>query len=213
MKHSRHVIEPLVITTTAHSAFEKVFLDVVGPLDRDIDDNKYLLTIQCELSKFIEAYPLKNKETVTIARTFVNNFILRFGVPKIIATDRGSEFISSTMTEICKLLQIEKINSTAYHHESIGALENSHKHLGSFLRIVCDKYPDTWSYWIPYWCFTYNNTVHSSTKYTPYELVFGKPSELPCRISSCIKPLYNPDDYNLELKYRLHVAQNDTREN
>lgn len=213
MKYSRNIVEPLVITTTATSAFDKIFLDLVGPLDRDIDDNKYILTLQCDLSKFVEAYPLKNKESVSIAKALVNNFILRFGIPKTIVTDRGTEFTATTMTEVCNLLNIDKLHSTAYHHETIGSLENAHKHLGFFLRIQCDHHPDTWSQWLPFWCFTYNNTVHSSTKYTPFELVFGKQSELPCRISSRVEPLYNPDDYCLDLKYRLQVAHRDAQEN
>lgn len=213
MKHSRHIREPMVITTTASYALEKVFLDVVGPLDIDLEDNKYILTLQCELSKFVEAYPLRNKETVSIAKSFVNNFILRFGIPKVITTDRGTEFMSETMEQVCKLLNIEKLNSTAYHHQTIGSLENAHKHLGPFLRIQCDNHPETWSQWLPFWCFTYNNTVHSSTKYAPYELVFGKPCEMPTRIFSNIEPLYNPDNYSSELKYRLQVANKDAREN
>lgn len=212
MKHARPTIEPMVVTTTATSALEKIFLDLVGPLDKDIDGNIYILTLQCELSKYIEAYPLVNKETKTIAQAFVKNFILRFGIPKYIATDRGTEFMSSTMTEVCKLLGIEKLNSTAYHHQTIGSLENAHKHLGAFLRIQCDKHPETWSHWLPYWCFSYNNTVHTATKYAPYELVFGKHCEIPSRLSNDIEPLYNIDNYSLELRYRLQVAQKEARE-
>lgn len=212
-KYSQKTKEPMVITTTATYAFEKVFLDLVGPLDKDIDNNNYILTLQCELTKFVEAYPLNNKETVTVARAFVNNFILRFGIPKIIASDKGTEFMSSTMTEVCKLLKIEKLNSTSYHHQSIGSLENTHKHLNSFLRIQCDNYSETWSHWLPFWCFTFNNTVHTSTKYAPFELVFGKPCDIPNRLSKCVEPLYNPNNYSLELKYRLQTANRDARNN
>lgn len=213
MKYSRTTKEPMVVTTTATSAFEKVFIDIVGPLDTDSDGYTYILTVQCELSKYVEAYPLHRKDTVSVARALVNNFILRYGIPKIIASDRGTEFISSTMEEVCKLLQIEKIHSTAYHHESIGALENTHKHLAAFLRIQCDEHPETWSQWLQFWCFSFNTVIHSETKYSPYELVFGKPCNLPSNLKNCIEPLYNPYDYALELKYRLQVAQNDARKN
>lgn len=213
MKHTRNTIQPMVVTTTATSAFEKIFVDIVGPLDKDLEGNSYILSVQCDLSKFVEAYPLPNKETKTVARALVNNFILRYGIFKALLTDRGTEFMSSTMIEICKLLEIEKLNSTSYHHQTIGSLENSHKHLGVFLRTQCDNHPEAWSQWLPFWCFTYNNTVHSITKYTPYELVFGKPSNIPCRVSNTVEPLYNPDDYCLELKYRLQVACRDAREN
>lgn len=213
MKHSRNTKEPMVVTTTATTALEKIYLDLVGPLDRDLEGNTFILTLQCELSKFIEAYPLRNKESISVARAFVDNFILRFGVPKTIATDRGREFISTTMSEVCNILGIEKLHSTAYHHESIGSLENAHKHLGSYLRIQCDKHPETWSHWLQFWCFSFNNTVHTSTNYTPFELVFGRSCKLPSRIDSEVKPLYNPDNYSLELKYRLEVALKDAREN
>lgn len=113
--------------------------------------------------------------------------------------------MSSTMTEICKLLQINKLNSTVYHHETIGSLENSHKHLGAFLRIQCDKHPEAWSYWLPYWCFSYNNTVHTTTKYAPFELVFGKNCEIPSRVNNNIEPLYNVDSYSLYSKVKRKV--------
>lgn len=213
MKQCKYIKEPMEITTTALHAFDKIFMDIVGPLDKDLEGNCYILTIQCELTKFVEAYPLKNKETVSIATELVRNFILRFGVPNTIATDRGAEFVSSTMEQVCKLLQIEKITSTAYHHQSIGALENSHKNLNAFLRIQCNGQKDTWSQWLPFWCYTFNNTVHTETKYTPFELVFGRQSKLLCRVSQYIEPLYNPDDYSLDLKYRLQVAHQDARKN
>lgn len=213
MKYSKHIKEPMVITTTSTYAFEKIFLDIVGPIEEDYSGYKYILTIQCELSKFIEAYPLKNKESETVARNFVNNFILRYSIPKIIATDRGSEFMSSVMTDVCKLLEIDKLNSTSYHHQSIGALENTHKNLGAFLRIQCDGHPETWSHWLPFWCYTYNNTVHSATKYTPFELVFGRTSNLPKITEEDVQPLYNPDYYPFELRYRLQVAHSDARNN
>lgn len=213
MKHCRYVKAPMEITTTASHAFEKVYLDVVGPLDKDIEGNRYILTLQCELTKFVEAYPLKTKETVSIAQSFVSNFILRYSVPNTIATDRGTEFVSSVMEQVCKLLGINKLTSTSYHHQSIGALENTHKNLGAFLRIQSNGQKDTWSQWLPFWCYSFNNTVHTETKYTPFELVFGRPSIIPSRISQYIEPLYNPENYPLDLKYRLQVAHKDARNN
>ncbi|KAB0790765.1 hypothetical protein PPYR_15500 [Photinus pyralis] len=201
----------MTITSTANSAFEKIYLDIVGPLDKDENDFVYILTLQCELSKFVEAYPLKSKDAVTVARSFVENFILRYGIPKEIATDQGSEFISTTMREICKLLQINIVHSTAYHHESIGALENSHKVLNAYLRIQTQNQKTAWSSWIPYYCFSYNTTVHSETRYTPFELVFGKVCAIPNNLSE-MEPLYNYDNYLLEFKYRLQKAQADARD-
>lgn len=214
-KYSTHNIkQPMEITTTAHSAFEKIYIDLVGPLDRDNYNYSYILTLQCELTKYIEAYPLVTKRTEDVAKALVNNFILRYGVPKVIATDRGTEFLSSTFKEVCKLLNIKQLNSTAYHHQSIGALENTHKHLNSYLRIQTDNHPETWSTWLPFWSFCYNTSVHSSTKYTPYELVFGKKCSLPSNFTNMkVDPLYNYDYYPFELKFRLQTTLKEARDN
>ncbi|KAH9632155.1 hypothetical protein HF086_006589, partial [Spodoptera exigua] len=212
-KYSRYTKEPMTITTTATEAFQKIFMDVVGPLERDEENFSYILTIQCELTKYIEAYPMKTKSTKEVAEKFVNNFILRFGIPEIIATDRGTEFISTTFQEVCNLLHINKLTSTAYHHQSIGALENSHKSLGTYLRIQTDNHSGHWSKWIAYWCFAYNTSVHTETKFTPFELVFGKQANLPSNLTIHPEPIYNHESYPLKLKYRLQLSQTEAREN
>jgi lipoate-protein ligase A len=77
-KYTCHTKEPMVITTTANSAFDKIYLDLVGPLDKDSYSYSYILTLQCELSKYVEAYPLVSKTTAEVAKALVNNFILRY---------------------------------------------------------------------------------------------------------------------------------------
>ena len=44
--------EPMVITTTANRAFEKIYLDVVGPLPKSHKGNSFILTLQDDLTKF-----------------------------------------------------------------------------------------------------------------------------------------------------------------
>lgn len=212
-KYTTHIKQPMEITSTANSAFEKIFLDIVGPLDRDDYNYTYILTIQCELTKYVEAFPLHNKSSAEMANCFVNNFILKYGLPSVIATDRGTEFTSQLFKEVCTLLKINKLTSTAYHHQSIGALENTHKSLNAYLRIQTDNNPHDWSSWLPFWTFSYNTTTHSETKYTPYELVFGKRCILPSNLTNKVDPLYNFDDYPKELKFRLQMSQQDARKN
>lgn len=213
-KYSTPIKEPMVITTTATYGFEKVFLDLCGPLQNDDDGYSYILTLQCELTKFVEAYPLFSKRSEEVAKSLVNNFILRYGVPRQIASDRGTEFLSSIFKEVSTLLDIEQLNSTAYHHQSIGALENTHKHLAAFLRIQTDKHPETWSSWLPFWCFSFNTSVHTETNYTPFELVYGRKCKLPSNLSGdIVQPLYNHESYPKELKYRLQLSQKEARDN
>ena len=83
----------MLITDTSYSAFEKVSMDIVGPLPITSQQNSYILTIH--LTKFSLAIPLKSSTAISVADAFLEFFICTFGAPKAILTDRGSNFISN----------------------------------------------------------------------------------------------------------------------
>ena len=140
---------------------------------------EYILTTQCDLTKFVTSTPISDKRADTVARALMEKVILKYGVPQSICTDRGTEFMAKIFEELCIELNIQKLNSTAYHHETIWALENSHKMLGNFLRIYCNGDPLAWKDWVQFYDFAYNNTVHSATGYTQFYLVYGRQSNVP----------------------------------
>jgi len=94
--------------------------------------NKYILTFQDDLSQFIVAIPIPQPEAETIAKDFVLNIVLKFGAPAQILTDEGSNFLSDLLKNMCKLLKIKK--GIAFHPESNGSLERSHRVLAKYLR-------------------------------------------------------------------------------
>ena len=57
----------------------------------------------------------------------VDQFICRFGVPKIIRSDQGAQFESLLFEEMCELLGIEKTRATAFHPASDGLVERTHR--------------------------------------------------------------------------------------
>jgi len=68
VKIIKYVKEQYVETDTPDTAFETISIDLVGPL-RPSFGYKYILTIQCELTKFVEAFPIETKEAYTVAKT------------------------------------------------------------------------------------------------------------------------------------------------
>jgi hypothetical protein len=59
------------ITTTANQPFAKCCLDIVGPLPKTKKGNKYILTFQDELSKFLVGIPLPRQDAETVTKEFV----------------------------------------------------------------------------------------------------------------------------------------------
>jgi Integrase zinc binding domain len=66
-KHSLPAREPMVVTTTSTEAMSKIFMDIVGSIVTDAGGYSYILTMQCELAKYVVAVPLANKDAQTVA--------------------------------------------------------------------------------------------------------------------------------------------------
>ena len=66
-----------------------------------------------------EAVALASIDTVTVAEALVKTFS-RVGLSKEVLCDNGSQFVSSTMTEVARLLSIHQVQSSPYHPMAIG---------------------------------------------------------------------------------------------
>lgn len=203
----------MVITTSSKKPFERIALDIVGPLQTSESNNQYILTFQDDLTRFIQAVPIPNQEVSTIAEAYVRKFICVFGTPKVLLTDQGSNFLSELFKNVCKLFKIKKNQTSPYHPQSNGALERSHRSLGDYLRSYATQDPDNWDKWLEYATFCYNTTPHSSTNFTPCEILFGFKAEIPSSLTGAIEPVYNYDDYVIELKARLQNCYAIVRQN
>lgn len=208
-KQTKHIKEPLTLTDTPNNSFEVISIDTVGPL-RISNDYRYILTMQCELTKFVVAHPMPTKDALTTAKTLVEQFILKYGQFKVLKSDRGTEFINETMRNICSLLNIKQIFATPYHHETLGSVERNHRVLNEFLLTTANDYE--WDKWIPYFTFAYNTAPHIDTGYSPYELVYGKLPSLPSDIVDNNTKFYNYDDYAQELRLKLQFTLKRARE-
>lgn len=189
----QHTKEPQIITTTPSKPFEIITIDTVGPLPKTNNGNRYAITIQCELTKYIVLAPIQNKEANTTARAIVDNFILIYGNFLEIKTD---QYNNEVLSQICKQLKIKQTFATAYHPQTIGALERNHRCLNEYLRCFVNEHQSDWDDWLKYYQFNYNTTPHTIHGYTPYELVFGVKANLPhSNNQRNLDPVYNLEAY------------------
>lgn len=210
-KVTKHTREQLTQTTTPPKAMDTVSVDTIGPYEVSEKGNKFAITAQCDLTKYLILIPVPNKESRTVAQAIVEHIILVYGPIRILRHDQGTEYMSETIREILKLLHIEQRPSTAYHPQTIGGLERSHRVLNEYLRTYLGEAKYTWDKWLPYFQYCYNTTPHTSHNYTPFELLFGRLGSLPNSLTGTIDPLYNADDYSKEIKYRLQLTWNRAR--
>lgn len=62
--------------------------------------------------------PIQNQEATTVTKEFTTKIVLEYGIPDIILTDQGTNFVSELFKNVCILLQIKKIQTTTYQPEN-----------------------------------------------------------------------------------------------
>ena len=131
--------------------------------------------------------------------------------PQTLQTDQGANFVSEVFRNTCGILKSNKIQSTAFHPASQGSIERSHRVLAECFRHYVSEDQTNWDSWVPF--ATYNTTEHSATGFTPFELLFGRPSTLPFALKKPPELHYNYDDYASDLKGRLQTVHQRAHKN
>ena len=152
--------------------FQRVAIDIVGPLPRTKRGNKYVLTIMDHATRYPEAVPLKRIDAATVAEELCTVFT-RLGLPSEILSDQGSNFLSDLMTQVTEILGITRLKTSPYHPQTNGMLERFHLTLKSMVRKTADDKRE-WDTCLPYVCFAFRDAIHSSTGFTPFQLLFGR---------------------------------------
>jgi hypothetical protein len=115
---------------------------------------------------------------------------------------------------VCKLLKIKRLKTTAYRPQSNGGLERTHRVLVEYLRCYILEDQSDWDKWLPYATFVFNTTPHSSTGFTPHELLFGRKPNIPGMLQKETPEIqYTYDNYVKELQARLQSSYEIARSN
>ena len=67
------------------------------------------------LTKWVEVVAISDQKAETIARMFVEHVVCRHGAPQELLSDRGANFLSDLVLEVCKLFDVQKLNTSGYH--------------------------------------------------------------------------------------------------
>ena len=177
--------------------FKVVSVDIVGPIEpRATDGSRYILTMVDHATRYPEAAPLKNIETVTVAEALMG-FFSRLGIPGTIHSDRGTQFTSEMMAEVKRLLRVGSSYTTPYHAMGNGLVERFNGTLKRMLRKMCVEQPQEWSRYINPVLFAYREVPQASTRFSPFELLYGRTVKGPLHV---LKNLWEGEDCAPETK-------------
>ena len=152
--------------------------------------NRYVLVMVDCFSRWTEACPLPDKTAISVADAFFSNIVCRFGMPSVIHSDQGREFENKVMHELCILGGSHKTKTTPYHPESDGLVERFNRTLLMMLAMFVGEHKDDCDDLLPPVMMAYRLSVHESTGFSPYRLMFGEECMLPMDIGL---PRQQPD--------------------
>lgn len=142
------------------------------PKDKNGYDNVFVIVDR--LGKRAFSLPCTREATAeTAAKLYYQNPWRIYGTPETVTSDRGPQFISAFMDELCKLTGVKQKLSTAYHPQTDGNTEILNQYIDQRLRPFINHFQDNWADLLPAMDFAQAILPHESTGLSPYELELG----------------------------------------
>ena len=164
-------------------------------------------------SKYTELSAIHDKRAETVAKSFFEHWICRHGVPRVIVSDRGKEFLNSVMKELCEFMGITHDATSSYHPQSNAQAETYNKTMIRYLGGMLENNETLdWEELLPAMMFCYNTHVHRATKESPFFLTYLHSPRLPYFNLSNPRKLYK-DDYLSEAFENMRLSFSHVRDN
>ena len=200
----------------ASRPFEVLSMDFLK-LDQSKHGYQKVLVVMDVFTKYAFAFPTKNELATTVAKLLVDNIFNVFGIPHKLHSDRGRNFESDVIAQLCNLYGIKKVFTCPYSPQSNALPERFNQTIINMVGTLTEQQRMEWQKHLPHLVTIYNNTPHASTNLTPFELVFGRKSRLPIDVMLGTTPedkdFPNLRQYIKDLKSRLEVSWQIARDN
>uniref|UniRef100_A0A1I7YGE5 RNA-directed DNA polymerase n=1 Tax=Steinernema glaseri TaxID=37863 RepID=A0A1I7YGE5_9BILA len=178
--HPSHVpTEPLYQPQLPTEPFEHIHTDILGPLPKTPAGNVYILTAVDSLSKFAFALPIPDQTARTVALALLRNVFTKFGFPKRLTSDQGRQYVSDLFETLMGFGAIRHITTSAYHPQANGLAEGLNKVIANSLSAYVSSTGNDWDEYIDLTMFALNSSIHSSTRDSPFHMMFLRDARLP----------------------------------
>ena len=203
-KVQRHVSAPLEHCQIPDRRFQRIHVDIVGPLPMS-QGATYLFTIVDRYTRWPEAIPMSDATATTCARALLSHHIAQFGVPSDITSDRGPQFTSNLWTALSKALGAQIHRTTAYHPQANGMVERFHRQLKAALKARLTG--SNWVDELPLVLLGLRSAPKEDLGCAPSELVYGTTIRLPGEFFQATTPGAEPGVSDLLRHLRTTMAR------
>lgn len=184
----------LLQTVCSNRRFEIVAVDLFGPLPTTPQGNQWILIVEDLCSRWTELFPLKIASAQNCALTLLNEVFLRYGIPRRLHSDNGTQFISAVMQKLTYCLGIRQSFTPVYHPEA-NPVERKNRDLKVQLSICVGKDHTTWDLKLPSIRFAINTVKCATTGYSAAYLTFGRELRTPIEVQNDLKAIVRAEHF------------------
>ena len=185
-----------------------VSIDILGALKKTKRGNRWILVMTDRFTKLTQVVPMKKITAQHVAIAFVEHWVFKYGPPKTLLSDNGSNFASKLFQRMCSYIGVANMYTSTYHPQTNGQVERYNRTILAMLRNYVNEHQDDWDEYVTALTYAYNTSVHRSTGTTPFDLVLSHP---PARFTlhyDVGEPRYDPNSKKSREDYirRLEMA-------
>lgn len=152
--------------------WKRLHLDFVGPVEKTMNGNEYILTIIDAFSKYAFAFAVKNADAKTVIEKLEKIFLF-IGIPEEIYTDNGKHFTAEVVDDICKIFNLKHYCTSSYNPQANGICERFNATLSDTIATVVDNNIKDWDMYVDLAVSVYNRSKQKTIGICPYEVIFG----------------------------------------
>jgi hypothetical protein len=162
------------------------------------------MIITDSFTKWVEIVAIPNKEAETVASGFYYKWICRFSAPHTVISDQGSEFTAKIFRNLNDLFHIQQNFSSAMHPQSNGQVERFNRTMLAYIRKFLPA-NQHWDSLLPALQCAYNTIPHSTTKFSPFQLLHGRLPNIPASLFAPLTPYYGEDESVVLFKQLAYI--------
>jgi hypothetical protein len=158
-------------------------VDILGPFPAAQHQVKFLLVAVDYFTKWIEAEPMATISAEKVKKIYWQKLICRFGIPKYIVSDNGTQFTSEAVIKFCEEKGIRNTFVSVEHPQANGQAEAANKVILKAIKRKLITRNRNWAEPLPEILWSYHTTVQTSTGETPFKIVYGTDAMIPVEIN------------------------------
>ncbi|XP_072908083.1 gypsy retrotransposon integrase-like protein 1 isoform X2 [Hemitrygon akajei] len=172
-KNVSRKFQPLKVTRP----WEILGLELTGPFPETVRGNTYILIVTDYFTKWVEAIPIQNRDALSVAGGLAATFY-RFGASKETFSKESRIFCDEVNKNLREHWNIHDKVTPAEHPQYTGLDDRTSEVLKTAIRNTVNSKLKDWDICLDPILFEFRTSVNSSTKFTPFFLLYNREARL-----------------------------------